>query len=59
MSGEDEGQARYWRNKNKADKKTFRYEAETAMSIATDLTISREARLIALGNYIKECCVDF
>ena len=59
MSGEDEGQARYWRNIDQAGRVNFDRKARRAMEIATDRTKSREYRLVLLAEYIKDCCVEF
>jgi hypothetical protein len=59
MSGIDEGRDRYYRNIDQAGRVNFDRKARVAMGIANDTSVPHEARVAALADYIKNCCINF
>jgi hypothetical protein len=58
MSGEDEAQARYWRNIDQAARVDFDIKAEILMQIAN--SDDRDAEIkIKIAKYLKDMCMNF
>jgi hypothetical protein len=58
MSGEDEAQARYWRNKEQAHRVNFRRKAVVVLDICNE-EMSDRGKVDKIASYLEEMCIDF